>query len=1010
MPGLTGDLKQLFSHGVLERFDRLQEADVQFTYSPTDVYLSCFSSAMELAADAEPLGVSPTLLKYAQALERFVVDPHTPIDPVRAAMVSATIYWVAGYTANSTVIARRVLGSDRPLSPSETDLASLLAHTTTLPEGPIQGLSGFFGTGDRAALEQSRSLIEERQARFLAEGDQRDYVTNSLLRMVLDGLEVRSFWHYVREHSTASVEDWRGYADALAPVEPVARELWPSQRRAIEAGLLDGRSSLVIRTPTSSGKTKLTEFAFANDLLTDPTRRCLYLAPFRALVTEVESSLGQRLALANFAVASLYGGSEANALEARLNEVASVVIATPEKMAAVLSYSGATLSEFHTVVIDEGHLLDSRSRGAAFEIQLARLRPLLADTNRVIFLSAVLPNAGDIAGWLVRDSRLLVDEHWQPATSRIGLVRWPKGGAARLRYLSGTSEPLLDEFFVPRVFEATEWRERSEETGRLRTHRFPQRGDNGSIAAALAFRAVASGPVIIFASRPDWATGIARRILARLALNRPIETNLVTDENEEALAQLREFLATVVGEESVVARAAGAGFAIHHSGVPQAARLVIEDAFRSQTLRLLIATNTIAQGVNFPARTVIVHSFPQTDAPVRDFWNLAGRAGRAMMETEGDVIILATGSLRPSTLRRFLDPRRIEPAESTILQLVRQVLEQYPAVTNETLAAIGEDEERDFSDVLRAIDSELLQRTLEDVALEDFDVGSVVTDLLATHQATALDALDGTDLAAAVWSLFDVRRTRLADRIPETPRRRLFARSGLSVDGSEAIEAQLEDLWEVLGPDTPLNRESLSRLFEALSRAPEAQGLDPKKAAAVAETWIRSGTYAAVHHEHGGAVGDLDAVVKFIDQEICYRIPWVLTGLLRLAETDAAPEGIEPVDGLDWLLGDVVGPARFPDWLGALPDFLRYGVDDETLVWVNSMGLPTRGYAQWVIDRFREANGAVPANIGALVAWLVESADALAGDSDAAWPEFFSRTLRATATRYRRIQALLEEF
>ena len=98
--------------------------------------------------------------------------------------------------------------------------------------------------------------------------------------------------------------------------------------------------------PTSAGKTKMTELAFVNDLFTDSQRKCLYLAPFRALVSEVEQSISFTLSALGFQVTSLYGGSEANELEVMLYNISRVIIATPEKIAAVLKITGGKLYLF----------------------------------------------------------------------------------------------------------------------------------------------------------------------------------------------------------------------------------------------------------------------------------------------------------------------------------------------------------------------------------------------------------------------------------------------------------------------------------------------------------------------------------------------------------------------------------------------------------------------------------------------------------------------------------------
>ncbi len=194
-----------------------------------------------------------------------------------------------------------------------------------------------------------------------------EYIACCFLRMVVRELTQTSLWASIRASASAREETWRTYATyQLSRPTPLV-DLWPCQRAAIAGGLLDGASSMVIQMPTSAGKTKLTELAFVNDLFTHEDAKCLYIAPFRALVTEVGNEIGQTMGALGIPVASLCGGSEANELELELTNLARVVIATPEKIAAVLRHSGHSLLDFGTIVLDEGHLLDSWQRGTAYE-------------------------------------------------------------------------------------------------------------------------------------------------------------------------------------------------------------------------------------------------------------------------------------------------------------------------------------------------------------------------------------------------------------------------------------------------------------------------------------------------------------------------------------------------------------------------------------------------------------------------------------------------------------------
>ena len=625
MANLQNDIRQLFSHGVLTRFERLEGSSVNFTFNAPDIYLSCFDDALRHIESTGFQEYDDELATYARVFESFVKYPFDTISPASAGLIASTLYWLAGYSGSSVLLANAVKQNFAGNDDYITDqLLSFLSRTMfqaveqDIDQTINQFLAEFITTGNDDSFDNAISLLVETKEKALEDYDVEVYVSSVLFEKVLYRYKFISIWACLDESTSASQESWQRYMRLQIELSIPLYDLWPSQRVAINKGLLDGHSSITLRMPTSAGKTKMTELAFVNDLMEDPERRCLYLAPFRALVAEVESSLSEVLPSLGFSVASLYGGSDANALEAELAEISNVIVATPEKIEAVLSLNGKEITEFGTIVLDEGHLLDSISRGAKYEIQLAELRAKLEEC-RTIFLSAVLPNSDDVAGWLGGTVESLAQDEWQPTTMRTGVVVWPENKDSQLVYVTGTGQRLTDKFFVHRILEEDTWQERNPATGRMRTHYFPRRSDNGSIAGALAFSYAKSGPVIIYARRPDWAESIASKLINRISLERIIETNLVDDTNRDELLTLSDYLEKVLGEYSTLPQAVKHGFAYHHGRLPQGIRLVIEEEYRRQTIRLLIATNTLAQGVNLPAKTIVVHSFPRTDSPIRDF-------------------------------------------------------------------------------------------------------------------------------------------------------------------------------------------------------------------------------------------------------------------------------------------------------------------------------------------------------------------------------------------------------
>lgn len=995
MASLLNDTRQLFSEGVLQRYDRLIEAGIQFTFNHSEIYLSSFSKAFDLIDNQKFKDFDPRIRAYAQVFEHFVSHPIESVDPQNAGLVSAALYWLSGYSANSYVIAKAIHESNKQMGQASNLLIKIFMRQN-LGQVDIEGsidenLSQYFSFGDEEkidlAIDQSRQLTDY----YLLHGFVDEFISSYLLVKVLERLRLISFWHWARSSSSASIESWREYIQYTINNQTPVIDLWPSQRIAITKGLLDGSSSIVIRMPTSAGKTKMSELTFVNDLNTNHRNRCLYLAPYRALVSEVENSIGVTLSEIGFPVASLYGGSEANELEIQLSNIARVTIATPEKISAVLRITGGSLNDFNTIILDEGHLLDSNERGTTFELQLASLRPQLLDNNRVVFLSAVLPNSDELASWLSGTKDTLADNEWQPTTMRVGVVRWPRGGQARLDYEIQTSQSLVKNFFVPRLFEEDIWQEEYPLTSRMRTHHFPRRNDNGSIAAALAFQAAKSGPVIVYTQRPDWANSISMKILERLSLKKSIETNLIDENNRERLEKLANYLQITLGDQSLLPKSISRGFALHHSGIPQRIRLIIEEEFRNQTIRLLIATNTIAQGVNFPAKTIIVHSLPASESPIRDFWNLAGRAGRALKETEGEVIVLATGNLDTSRLNIFLNLGNIERAESRILFFVKELLRNYQLVSNDTIDALINKSENfpELKKIIRSIDSYLLEILAEDALqnTSDPNLDNFINNLFATHQALNEDEENSTNHREAINDLIYARRNSVITRVPNGITRKRYAQTGLSVDSSITLDESIPEIQLFFENMPELTPEAFSGVINFSRRAIELENQNLDLISILGYEWMQAGRYDRIFELGEGTFNQFDKAVKFTEEVLCFQTPWVLNGFIRLFENQIA---------------------NIPGWFSLLPDFLRYGVNKQTKVWIMSLGFIDPKFADWLLSLYQQRYLFEPPSFRNLIQWIIRNKSGLQKQIGKEWPSFFEEHFEKVVGRYLRIYKLLE--
>jgi hypothetical protein len=257
----------------------------------------------------------------------------------------------------------------------------------------------------------------------------------------------------------------------------------------------------------------------------------------------------------------------------------------------------------------------------------------------------------------------------------------PVGSARRglLQYVS-PDDPEQQEFFVPRIVTQTNLAmRRGERAPRI----FPKRSGTGAsaeIGLYLGLHLVEGGSVALFCGTKEGVISLCGRAAAifdrAVALSRPLDVS-----NAAEIARLTHLARLNLGADQDVTRASALGILAHHGNTPQGLRLSVEHAMKEGHAKFVICTSTLAQGVNFPIRYLIVSATQQgkEKIKVRDFHNLMGRAGRAGMHTEGSVIFSAPsiydqrGNMderwRWDATKSLLDPTRAEPSRSSILDL-----------------------------------------------------------------------------------------------------------------------------------------------------------------------------------------------------------------------------------------------------------------------------------------------------------------------------------------------------
>jgi len=443
------------------------------------------------------------------------------------------------------------------------------------------------------------------------------------------------------------------------------------QRDACEA--LEAGHGALVAAPTGSGKTLVGEFAV--HLALAEGRKCFYTTPIKALSNQKYTDLVRR-----------YGPDSVGLLtgDNTINGEAPVVVMTTEVLRNMLYASSATLSGLGYVVMDEVHYLADRFRGGVWEEVIIHL----PESVRLVSLSATVSNAEEFADWLVTvrgETRVIVEEH-RPVPLWQHMMVGP-----RLYDLFTThAGELLLNPELSRATEDQQRRQRSIERGSGpagRGHdRRPRRRETPSRVEVIE-RLDAEGllPAITFIfSRAGCDGAVVQCLRANLRLNTPAESAQVLAIVEERTAVIPDEDLHVLGYHEWL-EGLRRGIAAHHAGMLPTFKEVTEELFTRGLVKAVFATETLALGINMPARTVVLERLVKwngeahVDVTPGEYTQLTGRAGRRGIDVEGHAVVLWSSGIDPASVAGLASTRTyplrssFRPSYNMAVNLVGQV-------------------------------------------------------------------------------------------------------------------------------------------------------------------------------------------------------------------------------------------------------------------------------------------------------------------------------------------------
>ncbi|MBM3827197.1 MAG: DEAD/DEAH box helicase [Actinobacteria bacterium] len=411
--------------------------------------------------------------------------------------------------------------------------------------------------------------------------------------------------------------------------ELIAHHGFPLDRFQIEAmDVLDAGESAVVAAPTGSGKTVVAEYGIAAALADG--RRAFYTAPIKALSNQKYHDLVR-----------LYGRERVGLLtgDNAVNADASVVVMTTEVLRNMIYARSRGLDELACVVLDEVHFIQDTYRGPVWEEVIIHLPRHI----QLVCLSATVSNVDEVADWIATvrgPTRHIVEDKRPVELENLFMVGDKSTEREHLfpTLVAGRPNPEAGRL----ESQSRQVRGRGSVRGRPRRMLYtPARVD-----VVERLRDEGLLPVIFFIfSRNACDEAAAACLKHGLKLTTPDEKNRIVGIVHERLGDLDDEDLDVLGYPQFVAQLE-AGIASHHAGLVPPFKEVVEACFVQGLVKAVFATETLAVGINMPARSVVIEKLSKFTGEHHEFLTageytqLTGRAGRRGLDERGHAVVL----------------------------------------------------------------------------------------------------------------------------------------------------------------------------------------------------------------------------------------------------------------------------------------------------------------------------------------------------------------------------------
>jgi len=730
-------------------------------------------------------------------------------------------------------------------------------------------------------------------------------------------------------------------------------ELLPPQRAALqEQGLLDAAATaVVIDLPTSGGKTLLAQFRILQALNQFAERGgwVAYVVPTKALGNQITRRLRRDFSPIDVRVEQLTGAVEIDAIEESLlsstetgeSRAFDVLVATPEKLQLIIRNKKVS-RPLSLMVLDEAHNMESETRGLRIELLLATVKQECAGTNFLLLMPFV-ERADALARWLANDpssgrSISVGTSPWRPNEQLVGIFRTKADDTVRAGWHLEFESLLTTRktIHLAGTHPVGNAKPLDVAKSKLIKSDGQQQGFNLQ-AAAMSTVFSARGTSIAVGSDPSTTWSMAREVVKALP-----EMESVSDR----VQLVQHFLAAEISPQFELINMLSHGVGVHHAGLSDEVRSLIEWLTEEGDIKVLCATTTLAQGINFPVSSVFLATtkYPYgVPFKKREFWNLAGRAGRMNQDSVG--IVGIADANRANEIRQYVR----DAAGELISQLVSVVAELDLANDGEALlGVIRTDQWEDYRCYVNHL--------VHEIGHLDRVIANVENSLRNTYGYRVLqESSEGRRRAQKL-----IEATKLyAQKISENPGQVARAdNTGFSFEGvGRALHGIRELSRELTTADFSAdhlfgNTSGMSDLYGIMLKVPQlarnlekitTNGIEHQQLASITRDWVDGKSIQQIASAYFRAEQDQTQAItnacKAIYRNLINNGTWGLSALSRLSGID-----------FDQL------PDEQKRHINLIPAMIYHGVKTEEGVLMRMTGVP-RSIAETLGEGYRQAQG-----------------------------------------------------